>query len=118
MCIKWLSDLRGYPLGTQAEFGTLYLFFQWLLQGEFEDLYGILLLVYMVDCIIAICTNLTDSLIDSDIHDFLFWLENQARSSYTTHSVVIYLITVSELIRWQSKDTDTFTGPRFILAQK
>ena len=92
----WLSDSRGHPLRTLAELERLLLFSQ--SKGKFEDVYGTLLFVYMFDCIIAIYTDLNDSSIYSDIHNFVFWLANQVRSAFTTYSVVIYLITVSDIM--------------------
>ena len=92
----WLSDSRGHPLRTLAELERLFLFSQ--SKGKFEDVYGTLLFVYMFDCIIAIYTDLNDSSIYSDIHNFVFWLANQVRSAFTTYSVIIYLITVSDIM--------------------
>ena len=70
MWIEWLSNSRGHPLGTLAESGRWFLFFQWLPKGEFEGLYWTLWFVCMFDYIIGIYTVLTDSPIYSDIHNF------------------------------------------------
>ena len=47
-------------------------FFSGCLKVSLQDLYGALVFVYMFDCVIVIYTDLIDSPIYSDIHNFLF----------------------------------------------
>ena len=95
MFIKQLSDSNGYSLLTLAKLGRLFLFFQWLPKGQFgRSLLNIIvcLYVWLHNCNLYRTKKLPD----------IFWRSYffQARSVFLTYSVVIYLITVSDIMWW------------------